>query len=143
MLPVSCSVLCLKHLCTGMYVRRVDETGSLFGYAGSVTVLPTVLYLTTGVLREMAPKGATNLPPVISAALQCLKMLCSSPLCRDPRCSAGWIRHLQSTLATVIEYSQPGQCNCYTELVIKHFSGLGKAVGQVSVWTITVYLNDL
>jgi len=73
-------------------------------------VLPTVLYLTTGVLRELAPRGATNLPPVISAALQCLKTLCSSPLCRDPRCSSGWVRHLQSALATLIEYSQPGEC---------------------------------
>jgi len=82
------------------------------GNAGSVSVLPTVLYLTTGVLREMAPRGVTNLPPVISAALQCLKTLCSSPLCRDARCSAGWIDHLRSALATVIEYSQPGQCVC-------------------------------
>ena len=81
-------------------------------------MLPTILYLTTGVLRELAPKGATNLPPVISAALQCLKTLCSSPLCRDPRCSAGWIKHLQSTLATIIEYSQPGQCLYHMELVL-------------------------
>jgi len=99
------------------------------GYAGSVSVLPTVLYLTTGVLREMAPKGAVNLPAVISAALQSLKTLCSSPLCKDPRCSAGWVRHLQSTLATVIEYSQPGQCACHAT----HFSGPGRAIDPMFV----------
>jgi len=85
--------------------------------AGSVSVLPTVLYLTIGVVREMAPKGASNLPSVVSAALQCLKILCSSPLCKDPRCSAGWIRHLRSTLASVIEFSQPGELNVHTTYV--------------------------
>ena len=100
---------CTNRLPLPSFFAMVDWNHPVLCCTGSVSVLPTVLYLTIGVLRELAPKGATSLPPMISAALQCLKTLCSSPLCKDPRCSAGWIRHLQSALASIIEYSQPGR----------------------------------
>jgi hypothetical protein len=88
-------------------LQTMSELPSLCSPAGSVSVLPTVLFLTTGVLRELGPKGSTKVSVIISSALQCLKTLCSSPLSRDITCSAGWTRHLQSALATIIEYSQP------------------------------------
>jgi HEAT repeat-containing protein 5 len=79
---------------------------------GSESVLPTILYLTTGVLKQLAPRGAAGvLSPVVSTALQCLKALCSSPLSRDPRCADGWKRNLQSALATILEFANPGYQN--------------------------------
>jgi HEAT repeat-containing protein 5 len=76
--------------------------------SGSVSVLPTILYLTTGVLKQLAPQGVTTMSPVVSTALHCLKVLCSSPLSRDQLCADGWKQHLQSAFMTIIEYSSPG-----------------------------------
>lgn len=75
-----------------------------------MTILPTVLFLITGVLRETALKavdGAVALPA--SAALQGIKTILTSPLAQAERTHAQWTGLVRSSLASVLEYSQPGE----------------------------------
>ena len=77
--------------------------------AGSVSILPTILFLVTGVVRECgteASEGVTS--PCVAAALQCLKSLCCSPFTRDPACATSWTTLLRSALATVLDVAKPG-----------------------------------
>ncbi|CAH1791410.1 unnamed protein product [Owenia fusiformis] len=77
---------------------------------GTVSILPTVLFLTTNVVRELAAKSA-DMTPVSSAvttALQSLRTLCSSPMTTNPQVGGEWVQMLQSAMATVIEFSKPG-----------------------------------
>lgn len=81
----------------------------LFSFTGSMTILPTVLFLITGVLRETAVKTADNSVPVpVSAALQGIKTIITSPLARVESLQTQWTSLVRSSLASVLEYSQPG-----------------------------------
>lgn len=80
-----------------------------FSFAGGMTILPTVLFLITGVLRETAVKTADNSVPVpVSAALQGIKTIITSPLARVESLQTQWTGLVRSSLASVLEYSQPG-----------------------------------
>ncbi|NXG15719.1 HTR5A protein, partial [Grallaria varia] len=71
---------------------------------GSVSVLPTILYLITGVLKETAvklPDG--HLPLVVAASLQALKGLLSSPMARAEKSRTAWTDLLRSALVTVLD----------------------------------------
>lgn len=87
--------------------------------SGSVSVLPTILFLTTGVVKELAPRGVEKVSTVVTTALQCLKVLCTSPLIKEPTCSSAWKHHLQSAMATVLDYCKPGLLfwNCKISLL--------------------------
>lgn len=72
---------------------------------GSVSILPTILFLITGVLRETAvkvPSGQISLP--VSAALQALKAVVSSPMARAEKSSAAWTRLLRCALVTLLDF---------------------------------------
>lgn len=79
-----------------------------------MTILPTVLFLITGVLRETAVKTSDNsVPAPVSAALQAIKTILSSPLA--PKSQTQWSALIRSSLATLLQYSQPGEtgaCFC-------------------------------
>lgn len=78
--------------------------------AGSMTILPTVLFLITGVLRETAVKAVDSSVPVpVSAALQGIKTILTSPLAQVERLQTQWTGLVRSSLASVLEYSQPGE----------------------------------
>lgn len=78
--------------------------------AGSMTILPTVLFLITGVLRESALKAADGSVPVpVSAALQGIKTILTSPLAQVESMQTQWSGLVRSSLASVLEYSQPGE----------------------------------
>ncbi|XP_015763644.1 PREDICTED: HEAT repeat-containing protein 5B-like isoform X1 [Acropora digitifera] len=68
----------------------------------SVNVLPSVLYLLTSCLREVALIQDSSAQTSVSATLQALKQLTSSPYTQNPKCSKDWIDLLQSALATVL-----------------------------------------
>ncbi|CAG2165004.1 unnamed protein product, partial [Oppiella nova] len=73
---------------------------------GSTVILPSILYLVTGVLRESAtqPNGesiADNQP--ISTVLSCLRSLGSSSLAKNSICGQKWTELLQSTLAVILD----------------------------------------
>ncbi|NXK89235.1 HTR5A protein, partial [Formicarius rufipectus] len=71
---------------------------------GSVSVLPTILYLITGVLKETAVKLRDGqLPLVVAASLQALKVLLSSPMARAEKSRTAWTDLLRSALVTVLD----------------------------------------
>lgn len=83
---------------------------------GAVAILPTILYLTTGVIKESATKSihdptvmATAVP--VTAALHCLKTLATNKYCKDERSGEDWYKLLQSALAKVIDLAKTGKEN--------------------------------
>ncbi|XP_047459328.1 HEAT repeat-containing protein 5B isoform X2 [Mugil cephalus] len=91
-------------------VSILAELPSLCSPAGSMTILPTVLFLITGVLRETAVKTADNsVPLLVSAALQGIKTIITCPLARIESMQTQWTGLVRSSLASVIEYSQPDE----------------------------------
>nr|CAD7424523.1 unnamed protein product [Timema monikensis] len=80
---------------------------------GAAAILPTVLYLTTNVMKECATKGvhdptvlATSVP--VTAALHTLRTLITDRYCKDDRVATEWRTLLQSALAKVIDLAKTG-----------------------------------
>ncbi|NWV47486.1 HTR5A protein, partial [Daphoenositta chrysoptera] len=72
---------------------------------GSVSVLPTILYLIIGVLKETAVKLQDGqLPLTVTASLQALKGLLSSPMARAEKSQKAWTDLLRSALVTVLDF---------------------------------------
>ncbi|KAM9804332.1 HEAT repeat-containing protein 5B [Neosynchiropus ocellatus] len=91
-------------------VSILAELPSLCSPAGSMTILPTVLFLITGVLKETAVKTADNsVPATVSAALQAIKTIITSPMARVASLQTQWTSLVRSSLASVLEYSQPDE----------------------------------
>uniref|UniRef100_A0AAY4EM27 HEAT repeat-containing protein 5B n=1 Tax=Denticeps clupeoides TaxID=299321 RepID=A0AAY4EM27_9TELE len=91
-------------------VSVLAELPGLCSPAGSMTILPTVLFLITGVLRETALKTHDNsVPPPVSAALQGIKAIITSPLARVEKTQVRWTSLVRSSLASVLDYSQPDE----------------------------------
>ncbi|XP_077585849.1 HEAT repeat-containing protein 5B [Stigmatopora nigra] len=91
-------------------VSILAELPSLCSPAGSMTILPTVLFLITGVLRETAVKTDDNsVPTSVSAALQAIKTIITSPLARVDSLQTQWTALVRSSLASVLEDSQPDE----------------------------------
>uniref|UniRef100_H3DGW4 HEAT repeat-containing protein 5B n=1 Tax=Tetraodon nigroviridis TaxID=99883 RepID=H3DGW4_TETNG len=91
-------------------VSILAELPSLCSPAGSMTILPTVLFLITGVLRETAVKAVDNSVPLpVSAALQGIKTIITSPLAQVESMQTQWTGLIRSSLASVLEYSQPDE----------------------------------
>ena len=104
----------------GMNSRMSNESSELIGRAlqilcdlpllcspkGSTVILPSVLYLVTGVLKESSTQrnGETNADnQPISTVLSCLRSLGSSSLAKNSICSQKWIELLRSTLAVILD----------------------------------------
>uniref|UniRef100_A0A8C9NC49 HEAT repeat-containing protein 5A n=1 Tax=Serinus canaria TaxID=9135 RepID=A0A8C9NC49_SERCA len=95
---------------------------------GSVSVLPTILYLIIGVLKETAVKLRDGqLPLTVAASLQALKGLLSSPMARAEKSQNAWTDLLRSALVTVLD--------CWDQ------DGLLQELDEVSLLTaITVFV---
>ncbi|XP_043929761.1 HEAT repeat-containing protein 5A isoform X2 [Protopterus annectens] len=79
------------------------ELPSVCSPEGSISILPTILYLITGVLREMTlkmPDGQVSC--TVPAALQSLKMVVASPMAKEEKSHIAWTALLQSALATIL-----------------------------------------
>ncbi|XP_048340698.1 HEAT repeat-containing protein 5A isoform X4 [Sphaerodactylus townsendi] len=75
---------------------------------GSIAVLPTILYLIIGVLRETAvklPGGQLSL--TAAASLQALKGVLSSPMARAEKSWTAWNDLLRSALVTILDFWDP------------------------------------
>lgn len=83
-------------------------------FTGSVSVLPTILYLIIGVLKETAVKLRDGqLPLTVAASLQALKGLLSSPMARAEKSRTAWTDLLRSALVTVLDcWDQGIQKSC-------------------------------
>ncbi|XP_037534116.1 HEAT repeat-containing protein 5B [Nematolebias whitei] len=91
-------------------ISILAELPSLCSPAGGMTILPTVLFLITGVLRETAIKTAdASVPVPVSAALQGIKTIITSPLARAESIQTQWTGLVRSSLASALEYSQPDE----------------------------------
>lgn len=102
--------ICCLLLFTQCYSIWKDPLQFLFCSAGSMTILPTVLFLITGVLRETAVKADDNSVPVpVSAALQGIKTIITSPLAQVESMHTQWTSLVRSSLASVLEYSPTGE----------------------------------
>lgn len=80
--------------------------------AGATAILPTLLFLTTGVIRETAIRTndvvRTGSETPVHAALHCLKTLTVNKYSKDPRSQRQWTSLLQSALAKIIDLAKTG-----------------------------------
>lgn len=75
---------------------------------GSVAVLPTILYLIIGILRETAVQSPTGqFPLTVAASLQALKGVLSSPMARAEKSRTAWNELLRSALVTILDFWDP------------------------------------
>ncbi|XP_032197369.1 HEAT repeat-containing protein 5A isoform X7 [Mustela erminea] len=75
---------------------------------GSISILPTILYLTIGVLRETAVKlPGGQLSSTVAASLQALKGILSSPMARAEKSHTAWTDLLRSALTTILDCWDP------------------------------------
>uniref|UniRef100_A0A672M0X4 HEAT repeat containing 5B n=1 Tax=Sinocyclocheilus grahami TaxID=75366 RepID=A0A672M0X4_SINGR len=97
----------------------------------TMTILPTVLFLITGVLRDTAVKTSDNsVPAPVSASLQAIKTILSSPLAA--RSQTQWSALVRSSLATVLQHSQPvdvDEVSLLTAVTLFLLSASGALVG--------------
>ncbi|TSW08333.1 HEAT repeat-containing protein 5A [Bagarius yarrelli] len=84
-------------------LQVLSELPSICSPAGSVSVLPTVLYLLLGVLRELVREyrevGTERLVP---GTLQALQTVLSSPMGRVEKSHNAWVHLLRSALTTLL-----------------------------------------
>lgn len=86
----------------------LSELPAVCSPEGSISVLPTILYLTIGVLRETAVKlPGGQLSSTVAASLQALKGILSSPMARAEKSHTAWTDLLQSALTTVLDCWDP------------------------------------
>ncbi|XP_052602269.1 HEAT repeat-containing protein 5B isoform X2 [Peromyscus californicus insignis] len=73
-----------------------------------MTILPTILFLIARILKDTAIKSADNqVPPPVSAALQGIKSIVTLPMAKTEETQKQWTALIRSTLACILEYSQP------------------------------------
>ncbi|XP_015601934.1 HEAT repeat-containing protein 5B isoform X2 [Cephus cinctus] len=80
---------------------------------GAIAILPTLLYLTTGVIRETAVRVDSDMirtepETPVHAALHCLKNLTINKYAKDQRSQEQWTILLQSALAKIIDLAKTG-----------------------------------
>uniref|UniRef100_A0A2K6G5K4 HEAT repeat-containing protein 5A n=1 Tax=Propithecus coquereli TaxID=379532 RepID=A0A2K6G5K4_PROCO len=86
----------------------LSELPAVCSPEGSISILPTILYLTIGVLRETAVKlPGGQLPSTVAASLQALKGILSSPMARAEKSQTAWTDLLRSALTTVLDCWDP------------------------------------
>ncbi len=89
----------------GKALSILCDLPSLCSPKGSTIILPSIMYLMTGVLKETATQTGElifeNQP--ISTVLNCLQSLNSSYLAKNSICGSKWIELLQSTLARILD----------------------------------------
>ncbi|XP_077117159.1 HEAT repeat-containing protein 5A isoform X2 [Ranitomeya variabilis] len=80
------------------------ELPSLCSPEGSVSVLPTLLYLVVGVLQHTAEKNPDGrLSLALTSALQALKAIVSSPMSRVEKSRASWTSLLHSSASSMLQ----------------------------------------
>ncbi|XP_063501967.1 HEAT repeat-containing protein 5A isoform X6 [Symphalangus syndactylus] len=86
----------------------LSELPAVCSPEGSISILPTILYLTIGVLRETAVKlPGGQLSSTVAASLQALKGILSSPMARAEKSHTAWTDLLRSALTTILDCWDP------------------------------------
>ncbi|XP_064221839.1 HEAT repeat-containing protein 5A isoform X6 [Aotus nancymaae] len=87
----------------------LSELPAVCSPEGSISILPTILYLTIGVLRETAVKlPGGQLSSTVAASLQALKGILSSPMAQAEKSHTAWTDLLRSALTTILDCWDPG-----------------------------------
>ncbi|XP_069008944.1 HEAT repeat-containing protein 5A isoform X2 [Embiotoca jacksoni] len=108
----------------------LSELPSVCSPEGSVSILPTVLYLLLGVLRELVHQpgthagapvagsgGRAGLCVVVQAALQALKSVLTSPMSRQEKSRGAWNLLLRSALNTLLTLWDAGASGCVVDQI--------------------------
>lgn len=78
----------------------------------SVMILPTILHLMTGVLRESVTISEESIrQPIILSLLDSFERLGSSKLLRNSICCNDWIQQLQSSLSQILDMCNSSQAD--------------------------------
>ncbi|XP_014249011.1 HEAT repeat-containing protein 5B isoform X1 [Cimex lectularius] len=91
--------------------KALDSMGKLPDLCsplGAANILPTVLYLTTGVLKEVGCRPFAVSTGELSGVLHCLRAVCCHPYSLNTKTSSQWKALLQSTLAKIIDLAKTG-----------------------------------
>uniref|UniRef100_A0A8C4LH01 HEAT repeat-containing protein 5B n=1 Tax=Equus asinus asinus TaxID=83772 RepID=A0A8C4LH01_EQUAS len=89
-------------------VTILSDLPSLCSPAGCMTILPTILFLIARILKDTAIKSVDNqVPPPVSAALQGIKSIVTLSMAKTEETQKQWTALIRSTLACILEYSQP------------------------------------
>ncbi|ELW63958.1 HEAT repeat-containing protein 5B [Tupaia chinensis] len=89
-------------------VAILSDLPSLCSPAGCMTILPTILFLIARILKDTAIKSADNqVSPPVSAALQGIKSIVTLSMAKTEETQKQWTALIRSTLACILEYSQP------------------------------------
>ncbi|KAG8449620.1 hypothetical protein GDO86_016308 [Hymenochirus boettgeri] len=84
-------------------IEILSELPSLCSPEGSVSILPTLLYLVVGVLKYTTVEPSNgHLPLPVTAALKALKIIVSSPMSRVEKTRASWTRIVHSSANTML-----------------------------------------
>ncbi|XP_017777275.1 PREDICTED: HEAT repeat-containing protein 5B isoform X3 [Nicrophorus vespilloides] len=94
-------------------LTSMENLHKLCSPKGAVSILPTILYLTTGVIKEMATKNINDVNilannAAVQSSLHCLKNLATDKYCNDTRSTEEWLKLLQSALAKIIDLAKTG-----------------------------------
>ncbi|KAM9315636.1 HEAT repeat-containing protein 5B [Gastrophryne carolinensis] len=124
-------------------VTILAELPSLCSPAGCMTILPTILYLITKILKETAIETSDNqVPQPVSACLQAIKTVVTSPLAKTEKTQKKWTDLIRSTLASILEYPPPGdrkqtpdEISILTAVVLFLWSASSELIGVQSLQT--------
>uniref|UniRef100_A0A8C7W8N1 HEAT repeat-containing protein 5A n=1 Tax=Oncorhynchus mykiss TaxID=8022 RepID=A0A8C7W8N1_ONCMY len=93
----------------------LSDLPSICSPDGSVSILPTLMYLLMGVLRELVQQpcgggagGGEALGLVVPAALQALRAVLSSPMSRSEKSRGAWAHLLRCALNTLLDFWDSG-----------------------------------
>uniref|UniRef100_A0A8W7Q2Z4 HEAT repeat-containing protein 5A n=1 Tax=Anopheles coluzzii TaxID=1518534 RepID=A0A8W7Q2Z4_ANOCL len=95
-------------------IQSLNELPKLCSPLGALSILPTILYLTTGVIKEVATKSVHDESPiastnvVVQAAVQLLKTLATDRYGRHELSGEEWCKLLQSALGRLIDLTKDG-----------------------------------
>lgn len=92
-------------------LQCVEQLLDLCTPSGALTILPTILYMTTSIIREIANKSAIDSSILantcaVQAALQCLRTVCVHRWAQQTSTMEDWRQLLQSALATIIDLTK-------------------------------------
>lgn len=87
-------------ICSALTI--ITDVPSLCSPKGSLEVLPTVLFLLTGITSEVSKSSSKN-QQMISSVLHAFEKICSSKFTNNDICGIEWCQQLQSTLTLIID----------------------------------------
>ncbi|XP_067647138.1 HEAT repeat-containing protein 5B isoform X4 [Eurosta solidaginis] len=92
-------------------LQCAEDLTALCSPKGALTILPTIIFMTTSIMREIANKSSIDTTILantgaVQAALHTLKSACTDCWAKHVEVSAEWLEILQSALATIIDMTK-------------------------------------